>query len=78
MSNDPLASAEQTLTEALSRWSAAVEASRAGWSDVGRAAFDRQYAEPVRLAGERSIAEMARIRSGLARAMSRLHGTAEF
>jgi hypothetical protein len=77
MSNDPLASAEQTFTEALSRWSSAVEGSRAGWNDVARAAFDRQHTEPVRLAGESSLTEMRGIRAMLARAMSVLGETAE-
>jgi len=77
MSNDPLASAEQTLSEALSRWRSAAEASRAGWNDVARAAFDRQYADQVRLAGESSLIQMKRIQATLARAISALRETAE-
>ena len=76
MSNDPLASAEQTLTEALSRWSTTVEATRAVWNDTARAAFDRQHAEPLRVAGERSLGEMKQIRATLAKALSTLRETA--
>jgi len=76
MTNDPLASAEQMLTEGLSRWSTTVEGTRAGWSDIARTTFDRQHAEPVRLAGERSLGEMKQIRATLAKALYTLRETA--
>lgn len=75
MTADPLTMIEQAVTAATAELRHSLEASREGWNDTARRAFDAQYATELLRLADCAITDVAAVRSRLSGALRLLDDT---